>query len=112
MIRTVLLVDDEPAIRDLGALMLEDCGCEVLTAESGPSALAALNQHPQISLLLTDVQMLGMDGYELARRAVAVRPELSVVIMSGTDRGRAGFPFVRKPLSFSQFESIFKSACH
>jgi two-component system cell cycle response regulator CpdR len=112
MTHTVLLVDDEPAIRDLGSMMLEDCGCKVVTAASGSSALATLNQHPEISLLLTDVQMPGMDGYELARRAVAVRPDLAVVIMSGTDCGSTGFPFVRKPISFEQLETIFKSACH
>jgi CheY-like chemotaxis protein len=107
MALTVLLVDDEPDIRAVGSLMLQDCGCEVLTAASGALALAALDQHPKIAHLLTDVQMPGMDGYELARKAMEARPDLSVVIMSAVDRGRTDFPFIQKPFSLLQLESIF-----
>jgi two-component system cell cycle response regulator CpdR len=59
MPHTILLVDDDPGILGTGALMLEDCGCVVLTAASAEAALAELNEHPEISHLLTDVQIPG-----------------------------------------------------
>jgi CheY-like chemotaxis protein len=104
---TILLVDDDPGILGVGALMLEDCGCVVLTAGSGGAALAKLKQTPEISHLLTDVQMPGMDGYELAQRATAIRPDLEVIITSEIDRMGEGFVFLPKPFSVTRMQSVF-----
>jgi CheY-like chemotaxis protein len=104
---TILLVDDDPGILGIGALMLEDCGCAVLTAASAEAALAELNEHPEISHLLTDVQMPGLDGYELAHRAIAIRPDLEVIITSEIDRMGEGFVFLPKPFSVTKMQSVF-----
>jgi CheY-like chemotaxis protein len=71
-----------------------------------------LDRDARITLLLTDVQMPNMDGYDLARRATSLRPGLSIVFMSGADPGREGFPFVRKPFSLKQLEAVVGPACH
>jgi two-component system cell cycle sensor histidine kinase/response regulator CckA len=81
---TVLLVDDEVALRTLSRHLLELCGYEVLEAESGAEALQISQEHKQrIHLLLTDVVMPGMSGRVLPDQLVTHRPETRVVYMSG-----------------------------
>ncbi len=81
---TILLVEDEAALRELGQELLEDLGYAVLAAASGPEALAlAAGTGRPIDLLLTDVVMPGMNGHELAERLREARPGLPVLYASG-----------------------------
>jgi two-component system cell cycle response regulator CpdR len=102
----VLVVDDEPLILELTSAMLEDSGCEVVSADSATSALDSLANDSRIVLLLTDVRMPGMNGYDLAALARRVRPNLRIVVMSGDDQGREGYKLVRKPFSRLQIAEI------
>lgn len=82
--RTVLLVDDQRAIRELIELALSERGYRVLSAAGAAEALLiAEQQATSIDLLLTDVVMPKMRGPELARRILALRPGLPVLFMSG-----------------------------
>jgi CheY-like chemotaxis protein len=99
MTRTVLVVDDDASVLEVVAAMLEDLGCEVISAESGSEALDQLKRHDRISVLITDINMPGMDGHELAELATRLRPELKVLQLSGRERRRDGFPMIRKPFS-------------
>jgi two-component system cell cycle sensor histidine kinase/response regulator CckA len=81
---TILVVEDEPALRTLVRNCLESHGYTVLEAGDGNAAMLAADQHPSpIHLLLTDVIMPGMSGHELANQLLARRPEVKVVYMSG-----------------------------
>jgi PAS domain S-box-containing protein len=81
---TILLVEDEPALRSLTKRILSSAGYTVLDADSGDKALAALTAHTgPVHLLLTDVVMPGMNGRDLATRVVAVRPGIRVLFASG-----------------------------
>ena len=81
---TVLLVEDEPALRKLVARLLADRGYAVLQAGSGGDAVAVIEQHRgKIDLLLTDVSMPDISGPELARHTRELRPGLKVLFMSG-----------------------------
>jgi signal transduction histidine kinase/CheY-like chemotaxis protein len=81
---TVLLVEDEPAVRALAALILGRIGYRVLTAEDGPGALRLWKEHgPEVDVLLTDVIMPQMSGVELAQKLRALNPQLRVLFMSG-----------------------------
>jgi CheY-like chemotaxis protein len=80
---TVLVVDDDPAVRATTVEVLRDLGYDVREADSGPEALDLLRCDSQIEVLLTDVVMPGMNGAELARLAPGVRPGLSILFMSG-----------------------------
>jgi CheY-like chemotaxis protein len=98
MSRTVLVVDDDSNVLEVVAAMLEDLGCDVVTAESGRAALDLLEQNQQIAILITDINMPGMDGHELAERAKS-RPELQILQLSGRERRSHGFPMIQKPFS-------------
>jgi len=81
---TILVVEDEEAVRELTALILTSAGYRVITATDGPEALLEHGRHPdRIDLLLTDVVMPGMSGKELADRLTGLTPHLGVLYMSG-----------------------------
>ena len=86
---TVLLVDDDSSIQKILCQLLEEGGYNVLAAGNGMDALDICRQcrHP-IDLLLTDVEMPGMSGFDLAEHALRLQPLMKVLLMSGdTDNG-------------------------
>ncbi len=88
---TILLVEDEPNLRNMGRLYLESEGYTVLEASDGAAAIQLANAHPgPIHLLLTDVIMPGMHGHELANHILARRPEMKVLYMSGYTENAIG----------------------
>jgi two-component system, cell cycle sensor histidine kinase and response regulator CckA len=80
---TVLLVEDEPAVREIATRTLERGGFRVLQASDGAAALEVMDRHGQPDLLLTDLMMPGMSGAELARRLRERWPALPLLFMSG-----------------------------
>ncbi|MBW2097137.1 MAG: PAS domain S-box protein, partial [Deltaproteobacteria bacterium] len=107
---TILLVEDDKALRDLATRMLEGFGYTVLPARHGNEALKLGNDHPDaIHLLLTDVVMPGMDGRDLAEKLQSERPDIKLLFMSGyTDNAVAhhgvldtGLSFIQKPFAAS-----------
>ena len=77
--------------------MLEDLGCEVVTAAGGRHAIDTLVADDRIEILITDVNMRDMDGFTVAQTATRMRKELKVIILSGRENDGRGFPLVRKP---------------
>jgi len=105
---TVLLVEDEDALRELDRQILMRYGYRVLHARTGPEAVAVAEAHPgTIQLLLTDVVMPTMSGRELADRLQAAFPEMKVLYMSGYTSdamvrhgvSEATMAFIQKPMS-------------
>lgn len=83
----VLVVDDETLIRMYAVDVLEDVGFTVIEADGGEDALCTLDQHPEITVLFTDIHMPGpFDGLVLARKVHERRPDIQLIIASG--RGR------------------------
>ncbi|WP_439850747.1 response regulator [Pseudomonas syringae] len=81
---TILVVDDEPAVRLLIAELLEDLGYVVLQAEKGSDALVILQSKAAIDLLITDVGLPGgMNGRQVADAAREVRPDLKILFVTG-----------------------------
>jgi CheY-like chemotaxis protein len=93
----VLVVDDDPDVLDLTTSYLEELGCEMITATRASEALAKLAADKRIDILITDVQMPEMDGYELAEKAKRMRAELQVIALSGGAEAKGNLPLVRKP---------------
>jgi signal transduction histidine kinase len=82
MEKTILLVDDEPDIRDVLSLSLSDMGYQVYEAENGNEALRIFNE-VQPSMVMTDIKMPGMDGVELLQKVKRQNPETEVIMMTG-----------------------------
>jgi two-component system, cell cycle sensor histidine kinase and response regulator CckA len=81
---TVLVVEDEPALRELTCVLLGDAGYTVLESSGVEDALeTARDAQRKIDLLLTDIVMPRLDGRELANQMVSFRPDLKVLYMSG-----------------------------
>jgi CheY-like chemotaxis protein len=81
---TILLVDDEPAVRAIAQRILERAGYTVLAAANGHDARTLLEGHVGVvALLLTDIIMPGMSGWQLAEQLVTIRPALRVLFASG-----------------------------
>ncbi len=107
----ILVVDDEDVIRTLTRRILEDHGYHVLTSRDGPAALdvarlAMMQPAGTVHLVLTDIDMPGMNGYALGRLLALTWPDLPIVYMSGTTVGLAGQEslggaehFIAKPVS-------------
>jgi signal transduction histidine kinase len=80
---TVLVVEDEPVIRDLIVEVLQDLGYRALEAADGPSGLKILQSRKRIDLLVTDVGLPGLNGRQLADQARVKRPDLKVLFITG-----------------------------
>ena len=100
---TTLVVDDESLVRMLVRRMLEPEVCAVVEAENGVSALRLIERgEPAIDVVLTDLVMPGLDGFDIVTVLARHRPELPVVCMSGfaaVTREQLPVPFVPKPFS-------------
>jgi two-component system cell cycle sensor histidine kinase/response regulator CckA len=105
---TVLVVEDQSAVRDITRRMLARHGYTVLEAPDGETALRiAAKHHGPIDLLLTDVVMPGLSGRQLATQLVALRPKMRVLYMSGyTDDAimrhgilQLGVAYLQKPFT-------------
>jgi PAS domain S-box-containing protein len=114
---TILLVEDEPSVRDIAQRTLEASGYHVLSAGNGSDALELCTAHGEhIDLMVTDVVMPQMRGTELARRVAHIRPGLPVLYMSGyTDSsleldGDASVAFLQKPFTLEAFRSAVREA--
>jgi signal transduction histidine kinase/ActR/RegA family two-component response regulator len=116
--KTVLLVDDQSEIRGMVGDFLKKLGYAVICACDGKQALdlAAAHADP-IDLLMTDVMMPRMDGFDLAVRLKKERPSVAVLLMSGYTGGalaRRGkdlgdIPFLAKPFSMRQLQASLEA---
>src|ERR1041384_6555475 len=102
----VLVVEDEALILGLTASWLEDLGCEVETALNGDQAIAKLRGELGVDLLINDVNMPGMSGYELAERARRIRHGLKIILLSGAEIDPHGLPLIRKPFLQSDLRRV------
>lgn len=116
---TVLVVDDEADLLDIAHTYLTSLGFNTLRADNPASALNAVAQFKEISLLITDIIMPGgMNGVELAEKARQLNPHLKVVYSSGfpadalieKNGTRVDGPMLRKPYQRSEFEAIIQRA--
>ena len=110
----VLVVEDEPQVRELVRLVLVRAGHEVVAVAGPRAALVALNRQPAIPLILVDVVMPEMDGYDLAAEARKISPGVRVVFMSAFARDAMRHPsadgFLPKPFTIEALTGIVEEA--
>lgn len=111
--QTVLLVEDELAIRELVSEILSDAGYRVLTASNGPMGVALLQSNERIDLLVTDVGLPGgLNGRQVADAGRVARPELKVLFVTGYAANAAvgaghldkGMEVLTKPFNILELE--------
>ena len=119
---TVLVVEDEPTVRILAESIIETIGHTILSAANAREAIALLEQDEPIDILFTDINLPdgpdAIDGLELARKAVELRPSLRVIYTTGhgqTDGMTALFvddaTFLPKPYKVKQLtEAVLATA--
>ncbi len=106
----VLVVEDEPAVRQFSADALGELGYRVLEADGAAAALRLLDAHPEIALLFTDVVMPDVNGRKLADEARRRRPDLKVLFTTGYTRNAvvhngvldAGVELIGKPFTIEE----------
>jgi CheY-like chemotaxis protein len=116
---TILLVEDQEAVRDFAAAALRSFGYSVLAADGGASALRLSAEHSgHVDVLVTDVVMPGMSGPELARELLRQRPSCRLVYLSGHTRVGAldpvplepQAPFLHKPFTAAELARTVRLA--
>jgi PAS domain S-box-containing protein len=115
---TILVVEDDEAVRKYTIEILTELGYQVLTAADGVAALEILDQQPDIDLLFADIVMPGgLNGRQLADEAMLRRPRLKVLFTTGYSRnaivhnGRpdAGVQMIGKPYSFNELSAKLRA---
>ncbi len=94
---TVLVVEDEEAVRQFSTDALAELGYRVLEADGAASALRMLDAHPEVALLFTDVVMPEVNGAKLAEEARRRRPDLRVLFTTGYARDAVSRDGVLEP---------------
>ena len=114
---TVLVVDDEPGIREMLSFELTQEGFEVETAESGMAAVAALRRR-KFDLALTDLKMPGMDGTDTVEALRAVDPDIEVIVGTGyasvetavACMKRGAYDYINKPYDLVELKMLLERA--
>ena len=104
--RRVLVVDDDALVLELTASMLEELGCEVLQEHSGSDALGTIANDQSIEVLITDINMPGLSGVELAECARGFRDRLHIILLFGRESNSHEFPLIRKPFLKSDLQRV------
>jgi DNA-binding NtrC family response regulator len=113
----ILVVEDDPALREMLVELLREDGLQVCTAAGANDALRAL-QETEFDLVLSDIQMPEMDGFELLEAIRRVRPEARVILMTAFGSATFGkqaklggaLDYLSKPFSREQLEAAIQRA--
>ncbi len=116
--KTILLVEDEDMLREVGAGMIRRLGYEVREVGSGREAVEIFElEHDRLDLVLVDLMMEGMDGIETADRIRSIDPKVPIVLSSGYRNGieaivmtRLGCRVLKKPFSLGDLGACLKEA--
>jgi polar amino acid transport system substrate-binding protein len=112
----IMVVEDDADVRDYIVAFLERVGFQVVEANDGNEALAKLGEAGRIDVLCTDIVMPGgLTGYDVARQALAIQPDLKVIFMSGyADKAgtpaNGNSPFLAKPFRGNELVDMVRSA--
>ena len=106
----ILVVEDEPGVRELITVVLARAGHEVVAVDGPHAALAALNRQPAISLMLVDLIMPEMDGYDFVTEARKSAPGVQVIFMSSfapdASRQASRDRFLAKPFNVEELTAL------
>ena len=107
--RTILYIDDEKTVLEVGSLMLQKLGYNVLAASNGHKAIKILKEN-EVAFVILDMLMPGMNGYEIYHQLKKIQPEVKILLASGYPGDQAekrlesiGFNgYLQKPFTLKQ----------
>ena len=106
----ILVVDDDDEVRELVSEYLRDFGYLILEAPSAAAALAIVDTHSEVDLVITDIRMPEMTGLELAARFAERGRPRKIIFMSGYFSPQPiTWPFLRKPFRLSELENVVRA---
>jgi CheY-like chemotaxis protein len=97
MPKKIIVVDDDVRVLPVITDMLEDLGCDVQAVRSPTQAFVKLAIDPSVGILIADINMPGLTGYELAEKVTQIRPDVKVLLVSGREDEDTRYPLLRKP---------------
>ena len=110
---SILVVDDDEPVRETMTWMLEDAGHDVHSAADATEALSFLGRHDRVNLVISDINMPGINGVELARQAKRRWPHIPVILVSGRPPPIGADPFISKPFDWRTLSRVIASlACN
>jgi CheY-like chemotaxis protein len=109
------VAEDEALLRLVAVEFLEDADCMVFEAADGEAALEVLKQNPDIQLLVSDIRMPKLSGYQLVEQGLSLCPELKVLLMTGYTHdpvpkhlSERGVAIIYKPFDAGKFVALAK----
>jgi len=112
---TILIAEDEAMVRMVEAETLRDAGFNIREARDGTAALEILKSDAKIDLLITDIKMPGLNGYQLVEAGIGLRPTLKVILITGYAQdplppgmALAGVKVVYKPFDIDVLPALAK----
>jgi two-component system, cell cycle sensor histidine kinase and response regulator CckA len=111
--QTILFADDDKCFQQPVAALLHKCGYRLITASDGKDALQKAREFDgTIHLLLSDIEMPGMNGIELSFQLSQDRPSTRILLISGANSGllvrNYGWQFLRKPFVFDMLRDVIR----
>jgi two-component system, cell cycle sensor histidine kinase and response regulator CckA len=108
---TILIVDDEPFIRQMSETFLKSCGYKILTAKDGTEAIALFSEcKDEISAVLMDMMMPSLDGKSAIAELKKIDPQVKILVTSGLDLSNDGIgTFLRKPYTTEELAIALNS---
>jgi DNA-binding NtrC family response regulator len=116
--KTILLVEDDAGNREIMAEMLSDMGYLVVAGEDGASALTIIQKSAGIDLVITDYNMPGMSGLDLAMALRQILPAVPIIMVTAyssienffRSMSLGVFEYVNKPINMREFERVVRAA--
>jgi len=112
---TIVVVDDEPLLLMIVAETLRDAGYNVREAGTSDLAVSILNEPGPVDLLISDIKMPGLNGYQVVDLGMSVRPKLRVLLMTGYAQdplpkrmADAGVQVLHKPFDFDTLPQVVR----
>jgi CheY-like chemotaxis protein len=114
--RLVIVAEDEAMLRLIVVQNLEDCGFDVLACANGLEALNQAKMHPECRLLVSDVRMPVMDGYDLASKVLSLEPHPPIMLLTGysdplPEDLRNRITLLHKPIAMEELCDRARSLC-
>ncbi len=97
MPKKIIVVDDDAGVLPVITDMLEDLGCDAKGFRSPTQAFVKVTTDPGIEILIADINMPGLTGYDLAEKIRQIRPDVKILLLSGRAERGTDYPVLHKP---------------